>query len=157
MTLAEYAARHPYQETEEEQQEREAREKDYLQEQQERQEARDIMAAVLQALEAGTRAQAVLYTLLPAVGILSHNRAWEERARKLLEAHYIAEDLNDESQAAEEARKTARAANEYADKTRKKLASSLKQCRELEQTLTKSLEVLGDVLEPPEEFTKIEE
>lgn len=141
LSLSEYAARHPQAQPEPER-EQTAATADIIRElQQEKQAAEDLKASITRQLEKGEPPQAVLYTAIQAIGILSRDAAWADAAKAALDSVWA--DLSQQSlflntdEAA--AARLQEQQREYSAKLQRQLKRQLDKIRQLEQALRAAL------------------
>lgn len=115
--------------------------------QQDRQQARQLMDSIQAQLQEGTGPQYILYTAIKAIGLLSHDAAWEDAARASLD--FVYGDLMQKSmlidQEAIAAQRLAEMQTNYNEKTKKQLQGRLADYDRLAKKMREALQVLEEI------------
>ena len=142
LTLEEYARLHPKAQ-EEPETERRARQV-YEDRQQEREEVIRLKQAITRQLEEGTEPQFILFTAMKAIGVMTHDKAWVENGKRILDSIYA--DLAQQSfltdTAAIEAQRLDDMQADYREKLKKQLNRNLNGCGKIERALREALKEL---------------
>ena len=155
MNLNEYARLHPQSQPEQEREEMEAQAETIFDKQKRRDDAEHLKSVILQQLEGGREPQAVLYTALQCIGLLSDDPEWTEAGEKYLDQVFsdLAQQsliINDEEEAA---KRLDTMQKEYREKLRRQLNRQLVAYKKIETALRGALsEVNGLDLDDEQEM-----
>ena len=142
MNLAEYAAKHPQDEPQQE------TARSYHDRQQERERVEQIKESIAHQLKAGNAPQYILYPALEAIGILTHDPEWTQAGQKALDTVY--DDLAQQSMltdtAAVAARRLDTMQQQYNDRLRRQLRSQLNGYRRIEKALQDALQAADELI-----------
>ena len=141
-SLEEYAARHPQATPPAvEAQAAATAALSYRERLEEQAETERLKTAISRGLEQGSAPQFILYAALQAIGLLTHDKQWEQENCNLLDTCYAGLEQQSllANTAAAEAERLEQMQAKYLDRIRKQLQANLSSCKKLEQELQKAL------------------
>lgn len=141
-SLEEYAARHPQAAPAAvEAQAAATAAQTYRERLEEQTEIERLKAAISRGLEQGSAPQFILYAALQAIGLLTHDKQWEQASCRQLDICYAGLEQQTllANTAAADAERLEQMQAKYLDKIRKQLQGNLSSCKKLEQELQKAL------------------
>ncbi len=153
VSLMDYAAKHPGQETPEEKEAIEQAAHDYQQREYERGEVSRLKESILYQLEKGEKPQYVLYTALEALGLATHDIEWADKGQAMLDNVY--ESLQQQSFFNEnermEAEKLKETLEDFKEKTRRQMLKNINNCQRLERGFSDIIKAINSMGDHPEE------
>lgn len=145
--LEEYAREHPQQEPAAEKESREQYIKDQTTRQRDRAEVDRLKESITAQLEQGNDPQYILYAAIKAIGILTHDAGWTDRAQSMLNDVY--DDLRQQSflvdNAAIAAHRLEGIKEQYNSRLKKQLQTQLNGYRRVERALNEALQAVNEI------------